>query len=125
HDLVARFFADHPIPGQPATLVIFDGRIAPYYQLIQMANGTNFRAAFAPSDSFRRLHRLHGALATVEGEVQLDGVGQAALAETADALGADPSNMRAFTLGCGLELAPDPDRRLTLTAQKAALGMPR
>jgi choline dehydrogenase-like flavoprotein len=125
HDLVGRFFADHPIPGQTATLVIFDGRIAPYYQLTQSANGANFRAAFAPSDSFRRGHRMHGALATVEGEVQLDGVGQAAVAETAGALGVDPSNMRAFTLGCGMELAPDPDRRLTLTAEKDALGMPR
>jgi len=125
HDLVGRFFADHPIPGQTATLVIFDGRIAPYYQLTQSANGANFRAAFAPSDSFRRSHRMHGALATVEGEVQLDGVGQAAVAETAGALGVDPSNMRAFTLGCGMELAPDPDRRLTLTAEKDALGMPR
>ena len=45
HDLVGRFFADHPIPGQTATLVIFDGRIAPYYQLIQMANGTMLRLA--------------------------------------------------------------------------------
>lgn len=125
HGLVGRFFADHPIPGQTATLVIFDGRIAPYYQNIQTANGANFRAALAPSDSWRRNHGLPGALATVEGEVQLDAVGQAALAETAGALGADPSGMRAFTLGCGMELAPDPDRRLSLTAQKDALGMPR
>jgi choline dehydrogenase-like flavoprotein len=125
HDLVGRFFADHPIPGQTATLVVFDGRIAPYYQLTQTASATNFRAAFAPSDSFRRAHHLHGALATVEGEVQLDGVGQAALAETAGALGVDASNMRAFTLGCGMEVAPDPDRRLTLTREKDALGMPR
>jgi choline dehydrogenase-like flavoprotein len=124
-DLVGRFFADHPIPGQTATLVIFDGRIAPYYQLIQTASGSNFRAAFAPGDAWRRTHGLPGALATVEGEVQLDGVGQAALAETAGAIGADPSGMRAFTLGCGIELAPDPDRRLSLTSERDALGMPR
>jgi choline dehydrogenase-like flavoprotein len=125
HDLVGRFFADHPIPGQTATLVIFDGHLAPYYQLIQTANGSNFRAALAPSDSWRRTHGLPGALATVEGEVQLDGVGQAALAQTAGALGVDASGMRAFTLGCGMELAPDRDRRLTLTADRDALGMPR
>ena len=125
HGLVGRFFADHPIPGQTATLVIFDGHIAPYYQLAQAANGTNIRAAFAPSDSFRRARRLSGALATVEGEVQLDGVGQAALAETAGALGVDASATRAFTLGCGMELAPDPDRRLSLSGEKDALGMPR
>ena len=125
HDLVGRFFADHPIPGQTATLVIFDGRVAPYYQLIQTTNGTNFRAALAPSDSWRRTHRLPGALATVEGEVQLDSVGKAAIAETAGAIGVDASAMRAFTLGCGMELVPDRDRRLSLTAQKDALGMPR
>ncbi|HEX3429787.1 MAG TPA: GMC family oxidoreductase [Rhizomicrobium sp.] len=125
HDLVGRFFADHPIPGQTATLVVFDGRIAPYYQLIQTANGSNFRAALAPGDSWRRRHGLSGALATVEGEVQLDGIGLAALAETAGALGIDASGMRAFTLGCGMELAPDPDRRLSLASEKDALGMRR
>jgi choline dehydrogenase-like flavoprotein len=125
HDLVGRFFADHPIPGQTATLVVFDGRIAPYYQLIQAANDTNFRAAFAPRDDFRRERGVPGSLATVEGEVQLDGVGRAALAETASAFGVDASAMRAFTLGCGMELAPDPDRRLTLTSERDALDMPR
>lgn len=125
HDLVGRFFADHPIPGRTATLVVFDGRIAPYYQLIQQANDTNVRAAFAPRDTFRRTGAVAGSLATVEGEVQLDTVGLAALAETAGALGVDAGAMRAFTLGCGMELAPDPDRRLTLTAEKDALGLPR
>jgi choline dehydrogenase-like flavoprotein len=37
----------------------------------------------------------------------------------------DAANMRAFTVGCGMELAPDPDRRLTLTNERDALGMPR
>ena len=124
-DLVGRFFADHPIPGQTATLVLFNGHVAPYYQLPQATNGAYFRAAFAPRDDFRRAHGVPGSLATVEGEVQLDGVGLAALAETAGALGMDASSMRAFTLGCGMELAPDPDRRVTLTSRKDALGMPR
>lgn len=125
HDLVGRFFADHPIPPQTATLVVFDGRIAPYYQLVQIANGANFRAALAPTDTFRRARGVPGALITVEGEVQLDATGQAALAVAAGASDADASQMRAFTLGCGLELVPDPERRLTLTKEKDALGMPR
>jgi choline dehydrogenase-like flavoprotein len=125
HDLVGRFFADHPIPSQTATLVVFDGHIAPYYQLTQTASGANFRAAFAPANTFRRERGVPGALITVEGEVQLDSTGQAALAVAAAAFGADASHVRAFTLGCGLELAPDPDRRLTLTGEKDALGMPR
>jgi choline dehydrogenase-like flavoprotein len=52
-------------------------------------------------------------------------MGQAALAETAGTLGVEASGMRAFTLGCGMELAPDPDRRLSLASGRDALGMPR
>jgi choline dehydrogenase-like flavoprotein len=125
YDLVGRFFADHPIPGQTATLVVFDGRIAPYYQLIQTANGANFRAAFAPTNTYRQARGVADALATVEGEVQLDSTGQAAVAEMAALFGIDASGVRCFTLGCGMEIAPDPDRRLTLTGNKDALGMPR
>ena len=125
HDLVGRFFADHPIPGQTATLVVFDGKIAPYYQLIQTANGANFRAAFAPTNAWRQSRGMADSLATVEGEVQLDSTGRAAVAEMAALFGIDASGMRAFTLGCGMEIAPDPDRRLTLTGNKDALGMPR
>lgn len=125
HDLVGRFFADHPIPPQTATLVVFDGRIPPYYQLTQTANGANFRAAFAPDNAFRRARGIPGALITVEGEVQLDSTSQAALAVAAGAFGIDASKMRAFTLGCGMELAPDPERRLTLSGERDALGMPR
>ncbi|HEY1614128.1 MAG TPA: GMC family oxidoreductase [Rhizomicrobium sp.] len=125
NDLVGRYFADHPIPGATATLVLFDGVPAPYYQQPQSANGAWFRAAFAPHDAFKRDHQVLGSLATVEGEVQLDEVGQAAATEMALLFGHDPAAMRAYTLGCGMELAPDPDRRLTLIDQKDALGMPR
>jgi choline dehydrogenase-like flavoprotein len=125
YDLVGRFFADHPIPGQTATLVIFDGRLAPYYQLAQAANGVNFRAAFAPTNAYRQARGVADSLATVEGEVQLDSTGRAAVAETAALFGVDASGARCFTLGCGMEIAPDPDRRLTLAREKDALGMPR
>jgi len=37
----------------------------------------------------------------------------------------DASNAKVYSLGCGLELAPDPDRRLTLSDSRDALGMPR
>jgi choline dehydrogenase-like flavoprotein len=125
HDLVGRYFADHPIPGKTATLVVFDGAIAPYYQLPRDAAGTIVRAAFAPRDSFKRARRVLGALATVEDEIQLDALGQAAVATTASALGIDASRMRAYTLGCGMELAPDRDRRVKLTGVRDRLGMPR
>jgi choline dehydrogenase-like flavoprotein len=57
--------------------------------------------------------------------VELDDVGKAALATTAAALGVDASGARAWSLGCGLELIPDPDRRVTLSLEKDELGLPR
>jgi choline dehydrogenase-like flavoprotein len=125
YDLVGRFFADHPIPGETATLVVFNGNIAPYYQLQRDTRGTNMRAAFAPRDAFKRERRVLGSFATVEDEIQLDAVGQAAVATTAAALGVEAGGMRAYTLGCGMELAPDPDRRVKLAAARDRLGMPR
>ena len=66
-----------------------------------------------------------GSLTTVEKPVELDETGKAAVITTAMALGVDASNAKAYSLGCGMELMPDPDRRLTLTGEKDALGMPR
>ena len=125
HDLVGRFFADHPIPGNTAIIVLFGGNISSYYQQAQPAYGAIFRAAFTPHESYQRQAGVLCSLATLEGEVQLDSIGRAAVAETAAAFGIEAANMRAFTLGCGMEIAPDPDRRLTLTREKDALGMPR
>jgi choline dehydrogenase-like flavoprotein len=125
NDLVGRFFADHPIPGEIATLVIFDGDIAPYYLVPRYALNATFRSAFASRDAFKRARHLLGSLTTVDGEIQLDAQDQAAVAATAAALNLDATNMRAFSLGCGMEVAPDPDRRFTLTDQRDALGMPR
>jgi len=125
HDLVGRFFADHPIPGQVATLVLFGGNLPVYYQIPREVDATLFRAALAPTDAFKRARSVLGSLTTIEGELQLDSLGRAAIAATASELGADASAFKAFTLGCGMELAPDPDRRLTLIAERDALGMPR
>ena len=62
---------------------------------------------------------------TVENPVELDETGKAAVVATAQALGVDAGNAQAYSLGCGMELAPDPDRRLTLTGESDALGLPR
>jgi choline dehydrogenase-like flavoprotein len=57
--------------------------------------------------------------------VDLDDLGVAAVAATASALGVDAGGAKAFSLGCGMELAPDPERRLVLTHERDALGMQR
>ena len=126
NDLVGRFFADHPIPRDTATLVIFDGAIADYYfNPLTTANGAILRATFAPREAYQRSNAMTGSLTTVENPVKLDELGQAAVSATAEAIGVDASNAKAFSLGCGMELAPDPNRRLTLTNTRDALGMQR
>jgi len=127
NDLVGRFFADNPIPRDVATLVSFAGPLSPYYgaNLALAANGPILKATFSPSDSFRRAKQLSGSLTTVEQPVELDDAGKAAVVTTAIALGVDASDAKAYSLGCGMELRPDPERRLILTNEKDALGLPR
>ena len=126
NDLVGRFFADNPIPRDTATLVAFGGPIASFYtNFTNLPNGAVLRPAFAPSAEFARREKLIGSLTTVENPVTLDALGIAAVVATAQALGVDATNAKAYSLGCGMELAPDPDRRLTLSGQTDALGMPR
>ena len=126
NDLVGRFFADNPIPRDVATLVCFAGPLAPYYgSNLALANGPILQATFAPTDAFRRARGVTASLTTVEQPVELDENGKAAVITTAIALGADASNAKVYSLGCGMELLPDPERRLTLTGEKDALGLPR
>jgi choline dehydrogenase-like flavoprotein len=126
NDLVGRFFADNPIPRDVATLVSFAGPLAPYYGgNLVLAKGPILQATFAPTDAFRRVRRITASLTTVEQPVDLDETGKAAVITTAIALGADASSAKAYSLGCGMELLPDPERRLTLTDETDALGLPR
>jgi choline dehydrogenase-like flavoprotein len=126
NDMVGRFFADHPIPRNVATMVLFDGRCAPFYaNALTLPNGTILRAVLSPNAQFLRAHGVVGSLTTVENDVKLDPFATAAVETTAEALGVDASHARAFSLGCGMELLPDPERRLTLSNQRDALGMPR
>ena len=126
NDLVGRFFADHPIPRNVASLVLFDGKLAPFYSnFLTLPNGAVLRAALSPRPEFLRAQGVVGSLTTVENEVKLDPLATAAVETTAEALGVDVSGAKAFSLGCGMELAPDPERRLTLNQERDALGLPR
>jgi choline dehydrogenase-like flavoprotein len=125
NDLVGRFFMDNPIPRQTAKLVAFNGPIAPYYLSNQRGDGAVFRATLAVTEEYKKSAHVMGSLTTVENKVELDELGKAAVATAAAALGVDAGNAQAYELGCGMELKPDPDRRLTLTNERDALGMPR
>ena len=126
NDLVGRFFADNPIPRNVATLVSFAGPLPAYYGAnLALDRGPVVRATFSPTDAFRRATHVAASLTTVEQGVELDEKGTAAVVTTAIALGVDASNAKAYSLGCGMELNPDPERRLTLSDEKDALGLPR
>jgi choline dehydrogenase-like flavoprotein len=125
HDLVGRFFADHPIPRDTATLVLFDGKLAPYYAGSQTIRGAILRAGLFPSEAFRASHAVMGSSITIENKTDLDDLGKAAVASTASALGIDAGSAQAYSLGCGMEVTPDPDRRFTLVTERDALGMPK
>jgi choline dehydrogenase-like flavoprotein len=126
NDLVGRFFADHPIPRDVATLVAFGGAPGAFYNNnVTLPGGAILRAVFSPNAAFARHSETVGSLTTVEQPAELDDTGKAAVITTALALGVDASNAKAFSLGCGMELMPDPDRRLRLTGERDALGMPR
>lgn len=126
NDLVGRFFADHPVPREVGTLVMFNGPIPGYYLATKHLHDMTVRASFAPREDYRLKMPIMGSQTTVEYKDTLDEVGKAAVAATASALGVDAKHAVAYSLGCGLEPAPDPDRRFTLDgAKKDALGMPR
>jgi choline dehydrogenase-like flavoprotein len=125
NDLVGRFFADHAIPRDTATLVLFGGSIPAYYKVTTDMAGVHARATFSPTEAFKARRHLLGSLTTVENHVDLDDLGRAAVAVTASALGVEAGRAKAWSMGCGLEPAPDPDRRLTLLHARDALGLQR
>jgi len=125
NDMVGRYFADHPTPRDSATMVLFDGNLPAYYSAAQNVNGAIVRGGFFPSEAYRRSHKVMGSSTTVENKTELDDFGKAAVAATANSLGVDASQAVAYSLGCGMEITPDPDRRFTLEAERDVLGMPK
>jgi choline dehydrogenase-like flavoprotein len=126
NDLVGRFFADNPTPRDTATLVLFTGLIpACYNNFVTLPNSAILRGVFAPHAGFAHRASVTASLTTVENPVHLDALGTAAVVATAQALGVDAASAKAYSLGSGMELAPDPERRLTLSEARDGLGMPR
>ena len=126
NDMVGRYFADHPVPRDVATLVSFNGPIAACYgSNVTLNNGAVMRVALSPTAAFCKSHNVVGSLTTIEEAADLDETGKAAVITTAIALGVDASNCQGLFgglrhgAGARSRPAPDVDRR------KDALGMPR
>ena len=124
-DCVGRYFADHPIPRDTATMVVFNGKLPGFYRDFIDADGAVVRATFAPNAGYRTSRKALSSLTTVDDAVELDDLGRAAIATAASSLGIDYSAAKAYSLGCGMELAPDPARRVYLTTERDQLGMQR
>lgn len=125
NDLVGRFFADHAIPRDTATLVLFGGSIPAYYKITSDFSGVHARATFSPTEGFKAKRHLLGSLTTVENHIDFDDLARAAVSVTASALGVDAGHAKGWSVGCGIEPAPDPDRRVTLIHARDALGLQR
>ncbi len=123
--VVGRYFADHPIPRDIATLVMFNGKVPAYYLGNQGIQGAIMRAGLFPSEKYRRARAVLDSSITIESPTKLDDLGKAAVATTAKALGVDAGKAAAFTLGGGCEVTPNPDCRITLGSERDALGMPK
>ena len=125
NDVVGRYFADHPIPRDIGTVILFDGKLEPYYLTTQTMHGAILRAGLFPSEAYRRSKAMLDSSITIESKTLLDVLGKTTVATTAAALGVDASKAAAFTLGGGCEVTPDPDCRITLDSERDALGVPR
>ena len=58
NDMVGRFFADHPIPRNCATMVIFDGKLPTFYPNNTTERGAILRAAFSPTEDYQRARKV-------------------------------------------------------------------
>lgn len=125
NDVVGRYFADHPIPRDIGTLILFDGKLPTYYLTTQTMHDAILRAGLFPSEQYRRSKAMLDSSITIESKTILDVLGKTTVATTAAALGVDAANAAAFTLGGGCEVTPDPDCRITLDSERDALGVPR
>ena len=149
HDLVGRFFMDHPHLSGFAELVIADPRRLPtIYRSRVLVDGRKAQVAYTPTADFLRSDRLLNASFTM-------GVGKAYHDTDRAGLAADDTGDRAnlemlqaarcfltngpnpidptdpafvgvqMGIGCACEAVPNPDSRVTLAETTDALGLRR
>jgi choline dehydrogenase-like flavoprotein len=139
NDLVGRFFMDHPLLGNTATLVVLEPKRFESGHLTEFidSDSSRVRATFMPSDEMRLADRLYGSLTTVDRKIAMwdQAQGRQELAPSGvEPSPVGPALMRLFgswrqaaefSLGCGVEPEPNPDSRVTLISERDALGVRR
>jgi choline dehydrogenase-like flavoprotein len=147
HDLVGRFFMEHPHLSGFCEVVVADlERLPPIYRERVRADGHGVKVAFNPSEGFLREHRLLNAtfMYGVAGEYRSDappGSAMRAKGLQADVLqasrrflsdaggpvkGDDPAYLGVWLgVGCACEQVPNPDSRVSLSEERDRLGLRR
>jgi choline dehydrogenase-like flavoprotein len=140
HDLVGRYFMEHPHLSGLGEVVVPDiERLPKLYWRPQQVDGQSAYASFVPSDAFLRQQRLLNARFTLgyrsgyrEGEApgrpSTDAKHLDMLAASSQFTGGrNPGNegwLGAWlALGCACEQAPNPDSRVTLADERDVLGL--
>jgi choline dehydrogenase-like flavoprotein len=141
HDLVGRFFMEHPHLTGFGEIVVADiERLPPIYRRRTAIDGHDVSAAFVPSERHLREHRLYNATFMIGegGKSTADGAGGhpyarahrdvlRATARLIDGGKASASNGDVIGswlgIGCACEQAPNPDSRVTLGDGRDALGL--
>lgn len=145
HDLVGRFFMEHPHVGQPVQIVVADlARLPPLFRERVKVQGRNAKVAFNPSEAFLRERRLLNATfgVGVAGEYHASQPAKsdpdtwsrhtdmllAARPFLTDAEGSpdpgDPDYLGVVLgVGCACEQTPNPESRVSLSGERDALGL--
>jgi len=141
--LVGRYFMEHPHVDRPCEIMITDpSLVAPYYQTYTKSAGANIRGVFMFKAEYLRKNRRLGTVMTFykQKEIRSDaeveekdpdetraiepGLAQLIRSTTSRA-GDTPLLAMRYGTGCATEQAPNPDSRITLSADKDAMGMNR
>ena len=141
--LVGRFFMEHPHIERPCEIIITNPDfVAPYYQDYTKSAGARIRGVFMFTADYLRKNRRLGTVMTfykakeirTDSEVRENdpdstrnvepGLAGLMRSTTSDAPQSPLLAMR-YGTGCATEQAPNPDSRITLSAEKDALGLNR
>ncbi|MGV8998229.1 MAG: GMC oxidoreductase [Parvibaculaceae bacterium] len=143
HDVVGRYFMEHPHVDRPAEILIPDPSVVtPYYKTYTKLGGASIRAVFMFTDEYLRAQRRLGTVMTFYESQDIhtddtyekaDPVSQRQLEPDILQLMRSASGNKAdgtlvgkrYGTGCATEQAPNPMSRISLSTQKDALGLNR
>mgnify|MGYP003630971772 CR=1 FL=1 len=143
HDVVGRYFMEHPHVEKPVEILITRPEmVAPYYKTYTKLNGAQIRGVFMFTDEYLRAKRRLGTVMTFyesQDILDSDTYDEKALAQgrnlepdvlrllrsTTASAASDTMIGKRYGSGCATEQAPNPDSRIMLSEEKDPLGMNR